>query len=540
MEKKLLIMTLCQGERHAELGKTTHPEMLRYARKCGAKFMVANCDGWPAHVSVPWQKVAHLWEILAQWDRVIFFDNDVLINADECPNLFDIVPEDQIGGFLEGLICPRGANIVNVCKENRIPIDRLYAGDYINTGVMVLSRTHRELFIWPDVVRDDFFEQSYINARIFAAHVPIYPLPYTFNRMSVLDPLTGQQRHGSHIVHYAGSNELKLVAKDMEIVKRRWADKIQAETHIIIECTGGIGDVVYAEPVIRWMIEQTYKDRPDVKFTVSTQRPRIFAHFDYPNVKVSSEPFHIEDVRENPAFVIQAHPHTDNPVRAIPFQACHNFDLQMWSMLGDYMPNEAKTPKLLVTPSLSTSMGESKVYALLQRYGEFVIGVHCGRGWESKTFPIPYWQAIVDRLADIGFKVVLFGKDCGLQGVLPIECPMYGVDLRGKLDLGEMFSVLSFCPKLLTNESSPVCISGAFDNDLYLIAQPKAPELVFPYRHGTTSYKTHAIRGPRLSSKAMNLKPNESGRVTIADLPRGTRIEDFLPSVDQVISEIVK
>ena len=517
--------------------------MLKYARKCGAKFTVCNADGWPADkIKHPWQKIIHLWELLDQWDQVLFLDNDALVNADAMPNLFDMVPLTHVGAFKEGAICNRAGNLSRVLGYNRLNNGgRPYDSDYINTGVMLLSKLHRDMFVWPDVLIDDYYEQSYINARLFAAHVPIQSLSYKFNRMSVLDSITGEQRHASHIVHYAGSNDYEKIADDMQDMLELWEAREPAETNIVIECTGGIGDVVYAEPVIRYLIEQKYKDIPNVNFHISTQRPRLFKHFNYPNVTVKSGPFEFNDTRYYPVAAIQCHPHTNNVIRAMfPYQAVHNLDFQAHAMILDYLPAEYKTPKLC-----SSEYEHHSLYAkMLKEVHNYsvpnLIAVHAGRGWKSKTFPFKFWQAVVDELSSAGMSVVLFGQEGKLNGVVPVECPIGGIDLRNQLDLGETIALLEICPKLLTNESSPLCMAGAFDNEIYLVAGPKAPELVMPYRNGSVHYKTHAIRGKWIVSDKIGVLPTDPARRSISEIPEGYTIEDFTPSVESVIAEILK
>ncbi len=538
--QKLLVLTLCQGEAHEALGKVTHPEMHSYAKKIGAEFMVCNCPGWPKEVKVPWQKLIHLWLLLEEWDRIIFFDNDVLVDAERCPNLFDMVPENEVGGYKEGIICSRLPALVRACAVNELPCpDKIYNGDYINTGVLVLSKQHRELFLWPDVAEDNFYEQSYINARIFSSGCPVFSLPYELNRMSVHDPIIGQQRHGAFIIHYAGSTELDQVAAAVVTDKAKFGTK--AMTSFLVECTGGIGDVVYAEPIIRYMIEEKYKDRDDVEFVVSTQRPRIFEHFKrYKNVKISHG-HEVADIRETPFHVMQAHPLNNNMVRGFcPYQAIHNLDFQAYSMLHDFMPDRCKTPELSVLPE---DFEELRSAGLPKRalYDGKRVAVHMGRGWPTKTFPKTYWKSIIDALSLSGRVVVLFGKDDGeAPGVLDVAAPGTNCyDLRNKLSLGGMFALLKECPQLLTNESSPLCIAGAFDNEIYLIANPKEPNLLFPYRNGSVHYKTHAIRVPVLAAEARNLLPNMPDRVEMAELPFGHTIEDFLPPVERVLEAIL-
>jgi len=92
-----------------------------------------------------------------------------LIIRDDCPNLFDIVPETKIGIFNEGSVIPERAFQLRQASElYKMKIPKDWKGEYYNTGVMVLSRRHKKLFfpVKPEEFESHFYEQSLLNLRI--------------------------------------------------------------------------------------------------------------------------------------------------------------------------------------------------------------------------------------------------------------------------------------------------------------------------------------------------------------------------------------
>ena len=165
------------------------------------------------------------------------------------------------------------------------------------------------------------------------------------------------------------------------------------------------------------------------------------------------------------------------------------------------------------------------------------IVVHPGKWWSSKTLPQEWWQAVVDRLSE-KLTVVLIGKTIDeKQGFVPIECPDGGYDLRDMTSLGELFSLISLSKVLLTNDSSPLHIAGAFDNWIVTIPTCKHPDHILPFRNGTQYYKTKALY-KKLLLDDLEIRHTEIKTDTIDTVPPGKTLYDYIPEVDEVVKEI--
>ena len=98
-------------------------------------------------------------------------------------NLFKLCPLSCLGVFNEGEY-----------------FDRRYP-DYFNTGVMMISRCHRDIFRKPEVEQgsiETFYEQNFLNDRIRSSGCLISCLSHKFNRMDFI-------RAPGYIIHKAGN-----------------------------------------------------------------------------------------------------------------------------------------------------------------------------------------------------------------------------------------------------------------------------------------------------------------------------------------------
>lgn len=130
----------------------THPVMQRYADRIGADF-----------IRISHQQQAHtdrlgyrlekfqIFDYLARYERVIFLDGDILLRPD-CPDLFDLTPPDRLGVMCEGKFYRRDLVFAEAAKF--YGIDHPVApNEWFNTGVMVISRDQRSMFVAPAAIK---------------------------------------------------------------------------------------------------------------------------------------------------------------------------------------------------------------------------------------------------------------------------------------------------------------------------------------------------------------------------------------------------
>ncbi len=229
MKRKYAVVTLCMGDVYKEMGKITHPSLIKYANKIDADFWVIYEGIYNTKLS-HWEKF-QLYDILDKYERVIFLDTDIIVNK-TCPNLFDIVPESDIGAFIESKFALYD---IDVRHEDRMKKSQEALGNigwkryYFNTGVMILSKRHKEIFnINSEIYQDELADQTQINYNVKKSGFWVHDIGVRYNFMGLTDP---NDRFEAYIIHYAGKgfthvyNNISLkidrIKLDLEILNKR-------------------------------------------------------------------------------------------------------------------------------------------------------------------------------------------------------------------------------------------------------------------------------------------------------------------------------
>jgi len=521
--KDTLVLTISIGDYYNEVAKLTTPSIQAYAKKIGADYLNIN-EFNPQYITQKWNKF-HIHELLNKYKRILYLDIDILVREDT-PNLFEIVPENKLGMFNEGRYTPRFEFLEQASEYYGEPL-KTWNGKFYNSGVMVISRIHKNIFKLPK--GQDFVEtdQPYINLRILNDKVEMFDLDYKFNRMDILDRFCGINRLDSYIVHYAGAPQdiqMDVMRKDIQ----QWKldrPNYKYTRNILISVSAGMGDQLCSEPAIRY----TQKLYPNANIFVVSHFPRLFEHLSCPVM-------HYDEWKGINDSVITFYtcPDDDQSEHKLSHVLFHPTDFASMSMVKRTIPNNEKTIKL----KLESDDTMSILKMLDGRNKEKpIIVVHAGKWWPSKTLPQDWWQKIVDKLSE-KLTVVLIGKTIDeQQGYLPIQCPKDGIDLRDLTSLGELFSLISLSHCLLTNDSSPLHIAGAFDNWIVTIPTCKHEDHILPFRNGTQYYKTKALRKGLLLDD-LEIRHTEFYTDTIDLIPEGKTLYDYIPEVDEVVKEV--
>lgn len=534
-KKDKVIVTICIGESYNKIGNFTHPLLENYAKRIGADFIKIT----ESKCSTPhWEKFLSIYSLLNKYKRVLYLDTDIIVR-DDCPDLFEQVPEHLLGMFNEAPFTDgRVIAMENAGRDYGINL-KSWNGKYYNTGVMLVSRPHKYLFIKPDKEIPYFYEQSYLNL-IFARNAaPIYDLEYKFNRMTCMDRFTGEDRHASYIIHYAGYPSLNfvldLIPRDIKKWQKDSPDYFYKK-HILVDVQGGLGDQIDAEPAIRYMKKHVYQNDEVI---VKTHFPRIFQHLmgdiqvfshDEFKPKMDTAYYHIISL-PGPETSMWAH---------VSNLLCHTVDYTSMSILRRTLPNKDKIIKLEVLEE-----DYNKLYEIIGKDVDFknLILLHCGQHWESKRFPVEWWQEIVDGLSKEVSSLCLIGKNEDTRGTADVKVPDNVIDTRDLLDLGSFFAIISMAKILVTNDSSPVHVAGAFNNDVILIPSCKHPDHLLPWRLNKNTgnisqhYKTASLY------KKLTLDDCESAPTCIG----GSSAEfikrpwdEYLPEPKEVINKILE
>jgi len=209
-----LLVTTRSDETVSDWAELTHPILEKYAHRYGADFEVLGeslnvpeASGGIGNGVYQYRIMEH-YNLHEQYDRIIHFDNDMLLTPD-CPNLFEHVPADHVGTIYEDVGSRqqwRRQCLVEAQKQFGF-ID--WNQGYINTGVFVTSREHRKIY---RPINDQYFtewgtDDVHIGYLIKKYDFKVKQLSYRWNHMTMFsEPWNGNpNRFDSHIIHYAGN-----------------------------------------------------------------------------------------------------------------------------------------------------------------------------------------------------------------------------------------------------------------------------------------------------------------------------------------------
>ena len=228
---KKLVVTRADSK-ITEMTEITHPVISSYAERCGADFKVLIKDSDCTVGHGKWHfKILQLNELLDDYDRIICIDSDILIK-NSCPNLFDVVPYECVGTNLEDVGSRTSNRRSRISAANRIFGDNGWKENYINTGVFVVSKPHKNIFNKIDgkYAEDADFQGGFDDVQLGYliqkyGHC-IHELDYKFNHMTMYseDWNGNANRFKSHIIHYAGGGMFDAPSRIEQI--RRDRDKL--------------------------------------------------------------------------------------------------------------------------------------------------------------------------------------------------------------------------------------------------------------------------------------------------------------------------
>lgn len=456
-------------------------------------------------------------------NNILFLSNMVLLR-DDCPNLFNIVPNNKIGMFNETLYnTDKIAKFIN--KNNDILQNKnTKISNYYNTDIMVIPSKY--VFLFNCSCTNNF--ENILNIEIFNRDIEIFKLDYRYNTMSYITAKTGYPRHHSYVINYNGiPNETlfyELLNKDLEIWNT--SDNYNFGRNILFKIGGGIGDQVDVEPVIRYIIENRLNENDNI--VIATHFPPIFQHLKSKNIIILTYEDKLKE-KDVQYLELKTMPEIEKHTYGCSHTSMHTVDYASLNILGTILPKKYKEIKL-------SYICDTKRFDYINFENSILI--HAGKGWDSKTFPKSYWDTIISKiLVDTNMNIILIGKQVNdKQGYIDTKNNDLIIDLRDTLSLDELFYIISKCSILLSNDSCPIHIAGAFDNDIIVIPTCKHPEHILPWRKKSQDYKTSFIYKDLLCND-YKVELNRKSGDTIDKIPSGD-IYDYIPPITGVINLI--
>lgn len=194
MGDKKCVFTICSGDRYEEYAKITYPLMEQYAKNHNADCKKIEGDHWT--------KLDAAYVLLEDYDIVLYVDADVVIRPDS-PSIFrdigfyahDVTPyADRRDDFKQYVKTHFGVDV----KPN----------GYFNSGVFVANKKCKNAFKYDKIIKDKWFEQSYLNWNVQGKYNWTY-MPVEYNHIISYEsyPKFKQKRENSYFIHFAGQHD---------------------------------------------------------------------------------------------------------------------------------------------------------------------------------------------------------------------------------------------------------------------------------------------------------------------------------------------
>lgn len=456
-----------------------HQSIVRYADQHGYSCFLGNTDTKVTDRD----RYYMIEEALREFDRVVYLEPHMLVRFDT-PDIFKIVPESKIGLFESSGCFPE--------KKRSGGLKALYDG-----SVIVASKQHVGFFS-----RDP--TESFC--------LQVFNLPHKFNRLPITVKMTGEPLEDSYIVNLSD----ETVEKAMEL-----ADKFdEYETSgvplfarfINIDAPGALGDCVATQPVVRYV----KKLSPGAIVTVRTAFPEVFKGIG------------VETVGETDKFFVDGYYINLLPQYAhMSFNMMHPIDYAAIAAFGGSLPWSERD--IILDPEW-VPLPVSEQGHRIERH----ILIHPGRTWDSRTLPADWWNAVIQGFREKHYPVAIIGKTLsdGTRGTVAIDADGC-LDLRDQLDLNGLMCAIKQGRMLITNDSSPVHISGAFSKPTIMITSAKHPDFIWPKRDPSLNI----TMGKPIAAGTPSIGIVNSTRL---DLATDEEIRAVLPKPEEVVDRAIR
>ena len=187
-----LVLTLVIGQESEEIYSLSQHSLQSYAKRIGADFACIRERIFSDRNIPPHYSKLRIKEYLESYDRVLFLDCDVIVSSNT-PNIFEMIPEDTIGVVNEGALVDRSEAISQV--QNYLGHIESWDSDYFNSGVILVSKLHQDLFTDP--------EKFYLNWKARFLKYKIYYFDKKYNYF-FHEGASLSSASSAYIVHFAG------------------------------------------------------------------------------------------------------------------------------------------------------------------------------------------------------------------------------------------------------------------------------------------------------------------------------------------------
>lgn len=292
--------------------------------------------------------------------------------------------------------------------------------------------------------------------------------------------------------------------------------------------SGGLGDQVCVEPIIRFALEQYYKE-----LMIDTDYPEVFEHLRSKGLSINS--------KDQFDFLIDCNPYvrTDTGWEIHPFckyihhATLHPLDFTSLFVLRQGLPDKYRSIQLTVDENVASN--------ILKQYPNIrdTWLIHPGYGAPLKSFGEQYWVDVVSLLKKESIPMISIGKT---REAFDVVFGSYNtgtdVNLIDKLGTTELIALISLAKGILCNDCGPMHIAGAFDNNIIVIPTIKHADFILPYRHGNKYHKAVALTGSIPFYNYYDFAPHSENYSCIGEVIRPLDVALNLPTPEQILKSI--
>jgi autotransporter strand-loop-strand O-heptosyltransferase len=274
--------------------------------------------------------------------------------------------------------------------------------------------------------------------------------------------------------------EPKQVYDQIMLYKNRIPPKVNMKKLYLIHAHS-VGDILCSTPSIR-KLSNAYGEKIDVV----TNNAEIFENNPYVNHILS---WH-QDIKKLKAKYKKGDSHDI----VNTYQLNHSFDLRQShakylgfgllpeEMECDFIPNKYEELNLPIS----------------------YICIHPAFSWKSRSWPQEKWQELINKLIEIGYKIVIVGKNDDVteedgrkvnKTVFEFEENNNLINLANKTNLSQTWHIINRSEKFITMDSGLLHLAGTTNAEIVQLGSSINYKFRAPYRMGSQEYRYTYVGG---------------------------------------------
>lgn len=273
------------------------------------------------------------------------------------------------------------------------------------------------------------------------------------------------------------SDTIQVPIWDLPFLRYETAKHYGVHDKIAVITYGGLGDVLCCEPTIRFIVEVLKPAMRLKSVTVFTLFGGLFKHLDVEIINPGAEGVvRMDGGEEQYYYLYCGHPDSNFQHKFFTHNSMLPTDYPALSALGRQLP--------LIYRYLKTSTEEFRHNI----YGETVV-IHPGNHWDSKRFPLHWWNKIIELFLFNGITPIIVGGKPGSDtGTVEVDAKGC-LDLREALSFAQSAYLLANEKVLITNDSFPLHLATIGKASIGFLATAKDPEWLMHWRRTPNKIK---------------------------------------------------